>query len=154
MPPPVPYVGIYVDRSPEDVFAYVLDIAMTPEWRPRMSHRVDHPRRARSRQQTPRRRHVPRVHLPLRTPDHRMGSAPFLRLQRRQGPIVTDSFMRCLPDGDGCRFFTGGDPRSTNWLVGMLRPLFEGSLVRQNLGDLERLQGIMESGLDRAEPPA
>jgi hypothetical protein len=67
----------------------------------------------------------------------------------KQGPVLIDSFMEWFPDGEGCRFFIGGDPRSNNWLVRALRPLFEFSLIRQNIDDLKRLRAIMESGRDR-----
>lgn len=151
MPPPVPYMGIYIDRSPDDVFAYVLDIARTPEWRPRMSG-VEWITRG-----------EPEVGSRFRVAVKSLGYSFDFELEvtewdppryfaysGRQGPIVTDSFQGCIPDGNGCRFFTGGDPRSTNWLVKILRPFFEVSLIRQNLGDLERLREIMESGRDRS----
>ena len=150
MPPPTPHLGIFIDRSPEDVFAYVLDIGRTPEWRPRMSgaewvtegepgvgsvFRVS----ARSLGYT--------FKFELEVTD--WDPPRYFAYVGRQGPVVIDSFMEWYPDGDGCRFFIGGDPRPGNLLVRVLRPLFEVTLIRQNLADLNRLKEIMESGRDR-----
>ncbi len=151
MPPPTPHLGIYIDRSPADVFTYVLDIGRTPEWRPRMSGAEWITAGE------------PGVGSRFRVSAKALGYTFEFELEvtewepqryfayvGERGPVLIDSFMEWFPDGDGCRFFIGGDPRSNNRLVKLLRPAFEVSLLRHNLRDLERLREIMESGRDRA----
>lgn len=66
----------------------------------------------------------------------------------KQGLVLIKSFMEWLPDGEGCRFFIGGEPDSKNWIVKLLRPAFEYTLLDQNLADFDRLKEVMESGTD------
>jgi uncharacterized protein YndB with AHSA1/START domain len=143
-------MGIHIDRSPVDVFAYVLDIERTPEWRPRMSG---------ARWASAGEPGVgSRFEVDVRMLGYRFDfefevtawdPPRFFAYSAKQGPVTTDSFMEWIPDGDGCRFSIGGDPRSTNRLILALAPFFRYSLIRQNMADLERLKAIMEAGGDR-----
>ena len=76
----------------------------------------------------------------------------YIAYEGTQGPVTVKSFMEWFRDGDGCRFFVGGEPDSKNWLIRLLRPAFEYSVLKQNLGDFDRLKAIMESGKDRTGP--
>lgn len=151
MPPRIAHMGIYIDRSPQDVFDYVMDIGRTPEWRPRMSavewitpgppgvgsvFRVD----VRSLGYT--------FHFEITITE--WDPPRSIAYEGSQGPVMVKSFMEWLPDGDGCRFFVGGEPESGNRLIKLLRPAFEYSVLKQNLGDFARLKTIMESHGDRA----
>lgn len=149
MPPPTPHLGMYIERSPEEVFAYVLDIGRTPEWRPRMSGAewiTDGEPGVGSKFRVSARALGYTFKFELDVTEWR--PPHYFAYTGRQGPVLIDSFMEWFPDEDGCRFFIGGNPRSNNWLVRLLRPLFEFSLIRQNIGDLERLKEIMESRRD------
>lgn len=144
-----PHVGIYIERSPQDVFDYVLAIERTPEWRPRMSGAEwittgDPGVGSRFRVLVRTLGYTFRFQLEVTVWD----PPRLFAYTAQQGPVHTDSYMEWLPDGDGCRFSIGGEPRSNNRLISALRPLFEMSVVRQNLGDLRRLKAIMESGSD------
>ena len=150
MRPATPHLSIYIDRSPADVFAYVLDLPRTLEWRPRMS-RVGWIGDG-----------EPGVGSEFQVSAKALGYTFKFRLEvtewdpphyfaysGKQGPAIVDSFMEWRADGDGCRFSEGGSPRGNNWLMRTLEPLFFSSLVRQNIADLERLKEIMEAGHDR-----
>ncbi len=152
MPPPIAHMGIYIDRAPRDVFAYVMDIGRTPEWRPRMSavawmtpgppsvgsiFRVD----VKSLAYT--------FHFEVTITE--WDPPRYIAYEGKQGPVTVKSFMEWFPDGDGCRFFVGGEPDSSNWLIKLLRPAFEYSVIKQNLADFERLKAIMESQSDLSD---
>ncbi len=150
MHPPTPHLGIYIARSPRDVFDYVLDIGRTPEWRPRMSGAEwlapGEPgvgSKFRVSAKALGYRFAFELEVTVWDPPH------YFAYLGTQGPVRIDSFMEWYPDGDGCRFFIGGDPSTQNRLMALLRPLFEVSLIRQNIADLWRLKDIMESGRDR-----
>ncbi len=152
MPPPTPHLGIYIDRPAADVFAYVLDIGRTPEWRPRMSGaewittgEPDIGSRFKVSAKALGYTFTFELEVTEWAPPH------YFAYVGEQGPVLIDSFMEWFPDGDGCRFFIGGNPTSNNRLVKLLRPVFEVSLLRHNLRDLERLREIMESGGDRTK---
>ena len=153
MPPPsIAHMGIYIDRSPQDVFDYVMDIARTPEWRPRMSSVewvTPEPHGLGSRFRVDVRSLGYTFHFEVTITE--WDPPRYIAYEGDQGPVSVRSFMEWFPDGDGCRFFVGGEPDSKNWFVRMLRPAFEYSVLKQNLGDFERLKTIMESGADRRE---
>lgn len=153
MPPPTAHMGIYINRPAQDVFDYVMDIGRTPEWRPRMSGAewiTPSPPRLGSKFQVSVRSLGYTFKFELEVtewdPPH------YFAYVGKQGPVLIDSFMEWLPDGDGCRFFIGGAPDSKNWIVKALRPLFEFTALKQNLADFDRLKEIMENGRDRRPP--
>lgn len=150
MPPPTAHMGIYIDRTARDVFDYVMDLHSTPEWRPRMSG---------AEWITP---GPPGVGSKFRVNARALGYTfkfeltvtgwdppHYFAYEGKQGLVLIKSFMEWLPDGDGCRFFIGGEPDSNNWVIKLLRPAFEYTLLKQNLADFDRLKEIMETGLDK-----
>lgn len=145
-----PHLGISIDRSPQDVFDYVLDIERTPEWRPRMSAAswitegepaVGSKIRLSAR--------VLGYTFDLELDVTRWEPPRFFGYASKQGPVLMDSFMEWVPVGDGCHFNIGGNPRSNNIWVKVTEPLLRSTLLKQNMADLERLKEIMESGRDR-----
>ena len=149
MPPPTAHIGIYIDRPAQAVFDYVMDIRRTPEWRPRMSG---------AEWITP---GSPGVGSKFRVAAKSLGYTFRFELEvtewnppryfayvGKQGPVLIKSFMEWLPDGAGSRFFIGGEPEANHWIVNLMRPLLEYSLLKHNLADLDRLKEIMESGKD------
>lgn len=150
MAPPTPHMGLYIDRPAQDVWDYVLDIERTPEWRPRMSNvewitdgqtGVGSTFRVSAKALF----YTFKFELEVTSwdPPH------YFAYRGKQGPVLIDAFMDFLPDGDGSRFFIGGNPVANNWIMRTLEPLFWLSLLRHNLADFERLKEIMESGKDR-----
>lgn len=153
MAPPTAHMGIFIDRPAQDVFDYVMSLERTPEWRPRMSDArwlTPGEPGVGSRFRVSAKALLYTFHFELEVtewdPPH------YFAYFGNQGPVTIKSFMEWLPDGDGCRFFIGGEPEGNNLLVKVLRPAFEYTLVKQNLADFERLKDIMESGRDQLAP--
>jgi len=150
MAPPTAHLGIYIERSAQDVFDFVMDLGRTPEWRPRMSGAewvTPGPPGVGSKFRVSAKALLYTFKFELEItewdPPH------YFAYVGKQGPVLIKSFMEWLPDGSGCRFFIGGEPDSNNWVVKLLRPAFEYTLVKQNLADFDRLKAIMESGRDQ-----
>ncbi len=145
-----PHLGIYIDRSPQDVFDYVLDIERTSEWRPRMS--------AVSWLTEGKPGVGSKILLSAKALGHtfkfelevtRWEPPQFFGYASKQGPVLMDSFMECVPVDDGCHFNIGGMPRSNSIWVTLTEPLLRSTLLSHNIADLERLKEIMETGRDR-----
>jgi len=139
-------MGIHIDRTPQDVFDFVLDIERTPEWRPRMSEVAwitDGEPGVGSKIQLSARALAYTFKFELEVT--RWEPPLFFGYASRQGPVLMDSFMEWVPVGDGCHFNMGGSPRSNSIWVTMTEPMLRSTLVKQNIADLERLKQIMES---------
>lgn len=150
MPPPTPHIGLYIDRPAQDVWDYVLDLARTPEWRPRMSGAEwitegDPGVGSKFRVSAKALAYTFKFELEVTSWDR----PHYFAYTGKQGPVLIDAFMEFLPDGDGSRFFIGGSPKANNWIMRTLEPFFWLSLIRHNLADFERLKEIMESEKDR-----
>lgn len=146
-----PQMSIYIDRSPSDVFAYVLDIERTPQWRPRMSgarwldqgsglagdrFRVD----------------VRMLGIPfafeLEVTD--IEQDRLFAYRQATGLVKVDASMEWRADGAGCRFFIGGDLSSDNLVMRLSEPIFRSSLLWQNYKDLLRLKALLEGHAARS----
>ena len=145
-----PHLGIYIDRPPQDVFGYVLDIERTPEWRPRMSEvacLTDGEPGVGSRIQLSAKVLGYTFNFDLEVT--RWEPPRFFGYASKQGPVLMDSFMEWVPVDQGCHFNMGGNPRSNSVWVTITEPLLRSTLLKQNTADLIRLKEIMESGRDR-----
>ncbi len=150
MPPTTAHLGIYIARPAQDVFDFVMDLGRTPEWRPRMSGAewiTAGPPGVGSKFKVSAKALFYTFTFKLEVTD--WDPPHYFAYVGRQGPVSIKSFMEWLPDGDGSRFFIGGEPEANNWIVKLLRPAFEYTLLKQNVADFERLKILMESGRDK-----
>ncbi len=141
----LPRMSIYVERPPEDVFAYVLDIERTPEWRPRMSK----VRWSRSGETDVGSRFevvVRMLGIPFSFDFEVTEWDPprYFAYRQTDGLVKVDAAMEWIPHGDGCWFHIAGDNQTDNVFMKLATPVFRSSLLWQNYNDLVRLKAILE----------
>jgi uncharacterized protein YndB with AHSA1/START domain len=141
----IPMMGILIRRPVEEVFAFVMEIERTPEWRPRMSAvewMTDDEPGVGSRFRVTVKTLGLTVHF---EPEIVAWDPPHAVTYRQStGPAQMDSFMEWRPEGGDCRFQMGATVGSQGWMR-FLAPLVGRSVLPQNMRDLIRLKRVLES---------
>jgi hypothetical protein len=141
-------VGIDIDRSPEDVWAFVSDLPKTPRWRPHLGtvRWLDEGKRgvgAKFETVTTflfwRNVRIICEITEWEPPHH-------FRYVVVSGPIRADALWGIRPRDKGCRFFAAGDIVGSSRLAKISRPLARPLFLRQTNADLRRLKEVLERG--------
>ena len=139
-------LSIYIDRSPEDVFAYVADPANNPKWRSYVESAGwldDGPMQpGRRGYQTSRilgrRMTVEAVIVDWEPPR-------YVCWQAVQGGATVRSWVRVVPEGPGC-VVSGGAEGELNGLLGkLLTPIAVRMMVRQARSSVVKLKTTLET---------
>lgn len=139
-------LSIYIDRSPEDVFAYVADPANNPKWRSYVESSGwldDGPMQpGRRGYQTSRilgrRMTVEAVIVDWEPPR-------YVCWQAVQGGATVRSWVRVVPQGPGC-VVSGGAEGELNGLLGkLLTPIAVRMMVRQARSSVVKLKTALET---------
>ena len=141
-------VGIDINRSPEDVWAFVSDLPKTPQWRPHLGtvRWLDEGNRGvGARFETVTTflfwRNVRIVcEITQWEPPHQF------RYVVVSGPIRADALWGIRPQGRGSHFFAAGDIVGHSLLARISRPLARPLFLRQTNADLRRLKAVLERG--------
>ena len=141
----IPMQSVLIHRPRPEVFAFVMDLPKTPQWRPRMSEvrwLVDDEPGIGSR-----------FSVVVRmlgwsfdfSPEVTAWDPPnAVSYRQTTGPVVTESHMEWIETDEGTLFRMGGTPKAGNRVMATLGRFFEGPLLRQNHYDLLRLKRLLE----------
>ncbi len=143
-------MSIFIRRSPEEVFDYVLDLEQMSRWRPRMSRVrwVGHgpPGVGSSFEVVV---SMLGIRFPFVVEVTAFDPPRYFGYRTVRGAVQADDAMEWVADGDGCRFFLGGVVTTRNVLLKLTTPIFRSRVFWENYQDLVRLKAILED-----EPPA
>lgn len=143
-------VSIHIDRSPEEVFAFVADAENNPRWRSYVERTTwldpDEPMRPGRRGRQVGRVLGRRMEFLAEIVD--WDPPRYASFRVLQGPGSVRSFYRCEPDGGGCRLSGGAEGGLSGPLWRLVEPLFVRVMVRQTRADLRRLKAVMERGTE------
>jgi uncharacterized protein YndB with AHSA1/START domain len=143
--------GISIDRSPEDVFAFVSDVDNLPLWQTSMVEiEKQHEGEPTVGSQS---RGVNRFmgkRMEFTTEVTAYDPPKRLAIKTVDGPFDYRQEERLEPEGDGCRLTVVGEaPAGLGGLFGkMADPLVAKLYGRSMRGDLEVLKGILEEGAE------
>jgi uncharacterized membrane protein len=139
--------SVHIERSPEDVFAFVSEVANNPLWRKnvvRMEWLDDGPmrigRRGRQTQHLLGRDWTVEAEIIEWDPPRRV------TWQAVQGPVKVQSWVRVEPDGTGSLATGGADGGFKGPIGGLLTRLAAPRMLKQAEVDLQALRRRLESG--------
>jgi len=140
-------LGVFVERTPAEVWAFVSDITQMSAWRPRLQDMrwLDEPARVGSRFEGASTFALWRkVRLVCRItqwepPTH-------FRYEVIEGPIRADALWGVCPESDGSWFFGAGDIVGKSLPSRVLRPLAAPLFARETRSELRRLKEILAGG--------
>ena len=139
--------SVHIERSPEDVFAFVSEVANNPLWRKnvvRMEWLDDGPmrigRRGRQTQHLLGRDWTVEAEIIEWDPPRRV------TWQAVQGPVKVQSWVRVEPDGTGSLATGGADGGFQGPIGGLLTRLAAPRMLKQAEVDLQALRRRLESG--------
>lgn len=138
--------SVHIERSPEDVFAFVSEVANNPLWRKnvvRMEWIDDGPmrigRRGRQTQHLLGRDWTVEAEIVEWDPPRRV------TWQAVQGPVKVQSWVRVEPDGTGSLATGGADGGFKGPIGGLLTRLAAPRMLKQAAVDLETLRRRLEA---------
>ncbi|HEX5013642.1 MAG TPA: SRPBCC family protein [Candidatus Limnocylindrales bacterium] len=138
--------SVHIERSPEDVFAFVSEVANNPLWRKnvvRMEWLDDGPmrvgRRGRQTQKVLGREWTVEAEIVEWDPPQRV------TWEARQGPVTARSWVRVEPDGTGSLATGGADGGFKGPIGGLLTRLAAPRMLKQAESDLQALRRRLES---------
>ena len=139
--------SVHIDRPPDEVFAFVSEVANNPLWRKnvvRVEWFDDGPmrvgRRGRQTQRVIGREWTVEAEIVEWDPPRRV------TWEAKQGPVTARSWVRVEPDGNGSLATGGADGGFKGPIGGLLTRLAQPRMLKQALVDLEVLRHLLESG--------
>jgi Polyketide cyclase / dehydrase and lipid transport len=138
--------SVHIERPPDEVFAYVSEVANNPEWRKNVVRMewLDHGpmrvgRRGRQTQRVLGREWTIEAEIVEWDPPRQV------TWQARQGPVKVRSWVRVEPDGTGSLATGGADGGFTGPIGSLLTRLAAPRMLKQAHLDLEVLRRKLES---------